>query len=262
MLTAVITAFGDVGLDVSTDKCHWTCWPPLQGSTLSFGGDCIKWEFSMTFIGTIIDVCGNDEAAITYRLAQATKVFHKWQKVLQCSSAPLASRASLFMKTSVLALLWLAETWHPTKRQCQRLHSWGARMMARVARTKLRADESIGDYWQRLHRFGSLWLRKMGGGVNVQRRRRLHSFAGHLARAPGERAGIALRTRSLAWWRHFQQKNLMKHPARFCAWRWESQLEDHYGTATTMFLDEDVGWMLFAQNRISWRALQDSFARA
>ena len=261
MLSAVISSFSDVGLEVSTDKCHWTCWPTQHDSTLLFGGDLIKWESSLTFVGTILDVGGNDEAAINYRLAQATKVFFKWQGVLQCSSASVSSRAALFLRTSMMALLWLAETWHPTQRQRQRLRSWGARMMARVVRVRRMADEGIGDFWRRLHRVGSAWLRRLDGAVNTLRRRRLHSFAGHLARASDDPAGRALRTRSLAWWRYFQGRRLLKHPARFGVWRWEAQLEEHYGQATSLFIDEDVGWMRLAQDRAQWRELQDAFAR-
>ena len=110
-------------------------------------------------MGTVLDVCGNDGRAIDYRIAQATKVFFKWRPILQCPSAPLMSRVMLFTKTVLMALLWLAETWYPTKRQRFRLESWCARMVARVCRLKRQGDEDMGDYWKRLHRTRRKWLR-------------------------------------------------------------------------------------------------------
>ena len=231
----------------------------MKTSTLALRDHALDWESQLTFVGTVLDVCGNDGGAIDYRLAQATKVFFKWRSILQCSSASLMSRVTLFTKTVLMALLWLSETWYPTKRQRFRLESWCARMVARVCRLKRRQDEELGDYWKRMHRTGRRWLRVCGGGADACRRRRLHGFAGHISRAPLSIAGQALRTRSLAWWRHFQARNLATHPRRFHPWRWESQLEVVYGRATSIFIDEDVGWMAIAADRAEWRAREKCF---
>ena len=121
-------------------------------------------------------------------------------------------------------------------------------------------DDDGVTHWRRMHRVGHSLL-QAHGGVDVQRLRRLHGFAGHLARAPDDIFHTALRTRSLSWWRAFQNKRLLKHPKRFSAWRWEQPLEDHYGPAASMFIDEDVGWRAVAMDRGEWKAQRNSFAQ-
>ena len=263
MLADIVEAFAVVGLDVAAEKCHWTSFPSMTTSTLALRDHQLNWESHLTFVGTVLDVGGNDGRAIDYRIAQATKVFFKWRSILQCPNAPLMSRVTLFTKTVLMALLWLSETWYSSKRQRFRLESWCARMVARVCRLKRYGDEDMGDYWKRLHRTGRRWLRLCCGGANVCRRRRLHGFAGHISRAQDDSiAGRALRTRSLGWWRHFQKNNLIRHPRRFRPWRWESQLEDFYGQTTALFVDEDAGWMLLARDRAGWTAREQLFSSA
>ena len=82
----------------------------------------------------------------------------------------------------------------------------------------------------------------------------------HLAREKVTLSSIALRTRPLAWWRFHQANESVVHPRKFKAWRWEQQIVDHYGEASTPFLDESVGWMLVAQDRAAWRANESAFA--
>ena len=89
----------------------------------------------------------------------------------------------LATKTVLPAVLWLSETWHPTKRQAHALNSWAARLIGQVVGVRRRPDDDLSSFWRRLHHVGHYWLDMFGGSVNSRRRRRLHSFAGHLARA-------------------------------------------------------------------------------
>ena len=196
----------------------------------------------MTFVGTVLCLCGNDGPAIDYRIAQATKVFHKWRKVLQCKHAALLRRVRLATTTFFAAALWLSETWHPTKRQRRRLESWGARMVARAAFVRRKTHEDFNDFWR------------------SRRRCRLHGFAGHLARTNIRTAKEALRTRCLAWWRYSQEQGAKRHPARFEAWRWEEQLTSFYGDAVSHDAYSYVGWILEAQDRGMWKRLESNFA--
>ena len=166
------------------------------------------------------------------------------------------------MSTFISAAMWLAETWCPTVAQTQRLNSWAARLMARLARITPSSQESIGEFWRRLHRFGHNCMEGVGGSCEVHRRGKLHAFAGHLARMPDGIVHIALRTRCLAWWREAQSRQIFKHPLRFHPWRWEQQLENYFGHARTIFIDEDVGWMHRAQDRCEWRRTRSEFAKA
>ena len=262
MISELIDAFSLVGLDVSTDKCHWTSYPARSKEKLKFRADKVKWEPQLTFVGTILNFNGNDGTALENRLAQGTKVFHKWKPILQCRQAPLAARIRLTSATVFSAVLWLSETWHLTKRQQKQLNSWGARIMARVVGLRPRVEEDSAEFWRRLFRTGHKIMDAYGGSLEVRRRQRLHAFAGHLARQPDALPGVALRTRSLAWWRFFQQTGGQTHPKQFKPWRWEEQLVAYYGEACSVFVDESVGWMQAAQERGEWKNLQDGLAKA
>ena len=261
MVAQTLEAFADVGLAVSTEKCHWSSCPTKPQSRLKFGADRLCWEPTFTFVGSVIAFCGNDGPAINYRLAQATKVYFRWKDVLQCKSVCKRLRILLTIRTVFSALLWLSETWTPTAAQRKKLESWGARTIARVVRVNRYPDEDGIQHWRRLHRTGHAVLASYGG-IEVQRRRRLHGFAGHVARLPEGLLYTALRTRSLSWWRAFQSRRLVKHPRRFSPWRWEQQLENFFGVARSIFVDEDVGWRAFAQDRVRWRSCRDTFAKS
>jgi len=253
MISEVIDAFSRVGLEVGTDKCHWSSCPAKTKEKLRFGVDRVKWEQCLTFVGTIFNLAGSDSAAVEHRIVQATKVFQKWKPILTCGAAPLSKKLDLTAKTVFTAALWLSECWNPTKRQQKRLDSWGARIVAQVAGVRCRSDEDMPLFWRRLYRTGHELLGQHGGSLSARRRRRLHSFAGHLARMEDGLAHDALRARSLGWWRHFQQKGSMVHPRRFHAWRWETQLTSFYGEVPCLFIDENVGWMAVAQTRAEWK---------
>ena len=77
MVSDVIEGFAKVGLAVSTEKCHWSCHPASPEASLSFGGDQVKFEPALTFVGTVLDLNGNDGLAIANRRAQATKAYFK-----------------------------------------------------------------------------------------------------------------------------------------------------------------------------------------
>ena len=182
MISEVIQTFSTVGLEVGTDTCHWSSSTSKRKEKLRFGEDRVNWESTLTFVGTILDLCGSDASAMEHRIVQGTKVFHKWKPMLTCRSATLAKRLDLIAKTVFAAALWLRECWHLTKRQQKRLNSWGARIVAQVAGIRRKTDEDMADFWRRLFRTGHELFCNHGGSMNVRRKRRLHGFAGHLAR--------------------------------------------------------------------------------
>ena len=161
------------------------------------------------------------------------------------------------------SVLWLAETWLLTKQQRNHLDSWGARLAARTARIRRGSLEDIGQYWRRLHRTGRNLLERMGAKLDGSRAKRVHTFAGHLARTPCSLLRAALRSRCLAWWRYRQARHRSKHeglhPKRFKAWRWESQMTDFFGEAEAEDPFSNVGWMLQAQERKTWKRTLDSY---
>ena len=265
MAKELIAAFGDAGLDVSAAKCHWTSYPPAPTKSLIVESASLSWEAQMTFVGTILEISGNDGAALENRLAKAVKVFHTWAPFLQCRHVSVRRRLLLLVATVFSSALWLAETWLLTKQQREHLESWGARLAARVCVMGRRVSEEIGQFWRRLHRRGHRLLRAVGGGLDGRRAARMHSFAGHVARSTQELLSTTLHTRCLSWWR-FQQARYQSrhdgiHPKRFKTWRWESQLTEYYGEVESEDAAENVGWMLLAQNRDTWKGSLEAFLR-
>ena len=264
MVSETIAGFQDVGLDVGADKTHWTSWPAALGSTLRAGRCDVSWSPHLTFVGGVVNLAGNCGPAIDLRIAQATKVFHRWKKLLLCRWIPRSRRIALLLKTVFVSLLWLAATWTPTKKQRQFLDSWGARTAARVARVRRNVLDDVGQHWRRLHREGHRLLRAAGGGIQSMRLVLLHRFAGHVARLrPGE-IPLALRTRCLSWWRYHQRRYNGRrdgmHPRRFKVARWESQMVDVYGEVENEDITVDAGWILEAQDRGAWKAREGAFA--
>ena len=262
MLSDVITSFKDVGLDVSYQKCHWTSFPNAEGTFLRCGSELLPWSKSLTFVGTIISACANDGDAILHRQAVATKVFYKWRPMLLCKDVSVSKRMMLFYATVFAAYLWLAEVWLPTVEQRGRMNSWAARLASQIVGVPRHGDDAVGEFWKRLHRVGHHVLSQSGGSADACRRRRLHAFAGHVARADDTLPSIAMRTRSLQLWRAWQRVSIFPHPARFKPWRWEEQLTSFYGESWTFFLDESTGWMARAQDRLSWKRSELSFSLA
>ena len=140
------------------------------------------------------------------------------------------------------------------------MNSWAARIISQVAGVRMGVDEYVGDFWRRIYRTGHEKLAMYGGSLDYRRRQRLHAFAGHLARDSQGLAGAALRTRPLSWWRYCQKSGMKLHKTRFHPWRWESQMEDTYGVAASLFVDESVGWVQLAQDRANCKLLEKTFA--
>ena len=202
MAEELIGAFGSVGLDVSLTKCHWTSYPPDPGSSLRLCGQSLSWESQMNFVGTVLDLSGNDGVALENRIAQAEKTYHKWGPYFRCTHVSVRLRLALLASTVFSSAFWLAETWQLTRQQREHLDSWGARVSARVRGVRHSSAEDIGQFWRRLHRTGHKMLSLTGGGLggpDSRRASRLHAFAGHVAWSVHDIVNRALHTRCLSW---------------------------------------------------------------
>ena len=264
MVVNISTALSDVGLEISPQKCHWTSYPAEPGGFMTIAGSDVSWQQNLVFVGCKLNLCGNDGGAMEHRMAQGHRVYHLWKPYLLAKHASLSRRLALLSNTVMSSSLWLCQTWLLTRRQSSHFCSWGARMVAQMARTRRSPTEDIGHYWRRLHRYGHGLLRVSGGSLDARRKLKLHSYAGHIARSTSSIIKLALRTRCLSWWRFMQSTHSNKrtgvHPKRFKAWRWESQLVQHYGEVGSQNTFENIGWMLAAQDRNAWRTSGALFA--
>ena len=126
MLAETVAAFKTVGLDVGMEKTHWTCRPSEEGIAIGIDGVGVVWEPYLTFVGGVLDFNGNSGNAIEHRIAQAEKTYHKWKPLLTSRWVSQKRRAELAVRAVISSLLWLSETWAPTKAQTRRLDSfWG-----------------------------------------------------------------------------------------------------------------------------------------
>ena len=64
-------------------------------------------EQSLTFVGTLIDLRGNDARAVQHRIAQATQALGRWQTFLRCRFVSAIRRARAVYKAVFPSGLWL-----------------------------------------------------------------------------------------------------------------------------------------------------------
>ena len=113
-----------------------------------------------------------------------------------------------------------------------------------------------------MHRKGHALYKRFGGSLSDLHDRAYRRWAGHLARETGI-LHMALRTRCLAWWRFYQHPIFPLHPKRFGRpFRWEAALEKYYGAVDVDNpVEKNVGWMAIAQDRSTWKAQEEIFAK-
>ena len=112
MCEELAMAFLQVGLEIGADKTHWTSYPAAPDEKLRVGGYDNSWEATLTFVGALIDLSGNDAQAVDHRIAQAEKVYGRWRPLLTCKWVPKLRRAALATRAVFPAALWLSETWN------------------------------------------------------------------------------------------------------------------------------------------------------
>ena len=270
MIADVVAELKQIGLGIGPEKTHWTSTPPMPDHQLRVMEARVQWEDNLTFVGTVIDLRGMSGPAIQYREAQANKAFHKWRSILTCGWIPKARRMMLLPKTVWAAFLWSASTWTPTQAQWTHIASWSARQAAKVLRLRRAPWQEIGQWWKFFHKMGHKEIAKYGVDLVVQCRLRIHSWAGHLARAtPDNPAAQALRCRGMQWWRWRQAQHAATkdkwtgpHPQRFKIRRWEQQVSEIYGDGYSEEVGACTGWLAKAQDRTTWRKLASAFAGA
>ena len=264
MIQDLVKAFGDIGLTFGAQKTHWTSMPAMENTKLKVENCEVEWESTIVFVGTVLDLTGSSAATIQYRINQGNKVYYKWRPILVAKWLPLARRADLLFKAVWTSALWCAATWNATQAKRATLDSWGARMMATVAGVKRYPEEEINSWWRRLHREGHRRILKFGTKLSVMSKLLVHRWGGHIARMPPSHfVAAAVRCRGMQWWRWRQGQHTDKwcgpHPQRFKASRWEEQLSKVYGDGCSELTAENTGWLLTAQDRISWKALEHTF---
>jgi hypothetical protein len=157
MLNQAIQDFKEPGLDINLTKCHWTSYPSHEGRTLDVDGECISWESDITFVGSRLDLLGNDEAALHYRLAQAEKVWHSWSSILRVRDVSTNMRMRTLRGAVFESALWTSQAWNLTQKQISHFNSWGARIVSKLLCCKPRPDEDMGDFYRRMYREGHHW---------------------------------------------------------------------------------------------------------
>ena len=107
----------------------------------------VKWSPRLTFLGTVITLCGNDDEAIRARMTRAMRAFQNWSPMLTNKALPVAARVSACITSVLSSFCWQAQNWTPTKRQYSYIGSWFARLGS-VIRVR-RCPEEPMDSWRR-----------------------------------------------------------------------------------------------------------------
>jgi hypothetical protein len=264
MAADIVQELQAVGLGIGAAKTHWTSTPPLEDAYLEIEGSRVRWEPSITFVGTVVDLSGTSAPAISHRMAQADKCFAKWRGVLTNPCVSLKRRLAILPSTVWNAFLWSASTWTTTKAQRAQIASWGARIVAKAARVKRRADMDGATHWRLIHRIGHTLAAQHKIALVPRVKLRALSWAGHVARlSPKAPAAAAMRCRGMQWWRwkQFQISSASQvpgargaHPRRYRIQRWEDQISGMLGEGFAADVSSNTGWLATAQDRTLWKA--------
>ena len=135
------------------------------------------------------------------------------------------------------SFLWSSSTWIVAKALNDKIASWSARVVSRIAGLRRPPHQEMDQWWRLLHRHGHKLIAKHQVDLpSLVRTRRLR-WAGRLARMhTTSPAAAALRCRCLPWWRWCQSDHKKSgdkwsgpHPRRFKIYRWEEQIAAEFG---------------------------------
>ena len=261
MLLEVEQVFAAVGLTLNLGETTFTSTLACEGKTLELSGHVVKWSPRLTFLGTVITLCGNDDEAIRARMTRALRAFQNWSPLLTNKAIPVVARVAAFLTSVLSSFCWQAQNWTPTKKQYNYIGSWFARLGSSMTRVRRCPEEPMDSWWRRLHRDGKrFWTKHHVDVISVVKVTKFR-FAGHVARLPVDRhVHRVLKVRHLAWWKAQQAKihtthGPRPHVCRFNALhRWEGPLEAHFGVVTESQPGTLVVWMQTGQNRDDWKA--------
>ena len=207
MLLEVEKAFAAVGLTLNLGKTNFTSTLACEGKTLELSGHTVNWSPRLTFPGTVITLCSNDDEAIRARMTRAMSAYQIWAPMLTNKALPIAARVAAFITSVMTSFCWQAQNWTPTKKQYSYIGSWFAHLGSAMTRVRRCPEEPMDSWWRRLHRDGKrFWTRHKVDVINAVKLAKFR-FAGHVARLPGtDVVHRVLKVRHLAWWRAQQAK--------------------------------------------------------
>ena len=128
LLLEVEEAFSAVGLTLTLGKTNSTSTLTCEGKTLGLSRHVVKWSPRLTFLGTVITLCGNDDEAIRARMTRAMRAFQIWSPMLTNKALPVAQRVPALTTSVLPSFCWQAQNWTPTKKQYGHIGSWFARL--------------------------------------------------------------------------------------------------------------------------------------
>ena len=161
MLLEVKTAFTAVGLTLNLGRTNFTSTLVCEGKPLELLGHTVKWSPRLTFLGTVITLCCNDDEEIRARMTRAMRAFQNWSPMLTNKALPVAARVSAFIISVLTSFCWQAQNWTPTQKQYSYIGSWFARLGSAMSRVRRCPEGPMDSWWRRLRRDGNkFWLKK------------------------------------------------------------------------------------------------------
>ena len=97
MLLEVDEAFAAVGLTLNLGKTNFTSIAACEGQPLELSGHVVKWSPRLTFLGTVVTPCGDDDETIRARMKRALRSFQIWSPMLTNKALLVAARVAAFV---------------------------------------------------------------------------------------------------------------------------------------------------------------------
>lgn len=220
-----------LGWELPVDKMTWLSnGLDSDGSTLIIDGSvvtrCPRVQ-GMRVLGS--QVAGDARTTAETRRRVNLTLGHVWQQPRIWSHRCVSERmrARFLECTSRGTLLWVAETWTPSRTDQQLLRAAQRRLYLSIVRCPRGKDESEAEYCRRRASRVSALIQQTGERWGETVFHRIHEYAGRIARRPaGDLAQQVLLWRG-SQWLHSRELRMggrqHHHRGRLRVWRWEQQ---------------------------------------
>ena len=164
MMASLQVTLAKVGLEVTIDKCEWTCnCPDTDNHRVRLGDSVLVRrgrDKGIRLLETQVTLVNSCRVEWEHRFAVAWGSFFARKQALCCNQASLKARCKLLMTTVHKSLTWSLEVLTPTKAQVKRLSSIQLQRVRKMMRHGRLPGEQWVDWQRRTLRLARRWLQR------------------------------------------------------------------------------------------------------
>lgn len=222
-LNDIEAAFGALRLSFSSDSLevlanpHVPEHPPFR---LHGSGQEFSLVPSMRVLGVRLDSVASTSTQVSFRLAEAQKVYGRLRPLLGCRRIPAPERIFRFYQAVGASAVFGAGLWTLGRTTRQQIEAQELRWLRCMGHVRKGEDEPWIPFYRRRRREAER-LRRLNGFETIWHRAcsAVHGWAGHLQRHPTSPPARAAGWRDDTWWRATQAMGAALDFANTTSWR-------------------------------------------